>query len=155
MESIKTGGYVHLVCRDKDGNLKWEHKGKNIITNAGLAAIAGLVGNTGSVTAFSYIALGTSSTAVAAGDTTLGAEITDTGLQRAAATVSRTTTTAANDTLRFAKTFTATGSKTVEEVGIFNASSSGVLLGHLLTGSKALQNTDTLTVTYDIVFADA
>lgn len=126
--------------------------GDNIITSVGKAAIAGLAGNTGAVTAFSYVAVGTSSSAVSASDTTLGAEITDTGLARTTATVSRVTTTTTNDTLQFAYTWSASGTKTVQEFGVFNASSAGVMLNHYLTGALALVNTNTLVVTYKVIF---
>ena len=154
--NIKIKGVVKLDVYDKDGNLKdttgWI---KNTITNASLAAVSGLVGNTGSQTAFTYLAVGTSSTAESAAHTALQAEITDTGLERAAATVSRVTTTQTNDTLQLYKEWTATGSKTVEEVGIFNAASTGVMLGRKLTTSKAVVDTDKLQVTYKVIFAGA
>ena len=126
---------------------------KNTITNAGLAVISGLVGNTGSQTAFTYLAVGTSSTAPAASQTTLGGEISTNGLGRAAATVSRVTTTQTNDTLRLLKAFAVSGTSTVEEAGMFNASSSGVMLNRALTATKPVVNGDTLTVTYDVKFA--
>jgi len=145
-------GFVRLVVKDKNGNIKSDTGWlKNTITNAGLAAVAGLIGNTGTITAFTYLAVGTSNTAESASHTTLQTEITDSGLERASATVSRVTTTQTNDTLQLVKTWTASGSKTVEEIGIFNASSSGTMLGRKLTTSKALSSGDTLEATYKIV----
>lgn len=152
IDYLKIRGNVRMVCHDKFGNLKWDTGWfHNSIVNAGIVQMATLCGASG--TPFTYIAVGTSATAVSAAQTALVAEITDTGLQRASATVSLVTTTVTNDTRRFVKVFTATGSKTVEEVGIFNANSAGTMLGRALTGSKALTNTDTLTVTYDVKFA--
>ncbi len=154
MNTIKIIGKVRLEIYDSEGNLKSDTGFlNNIITNAGKAAVAGLVGNTGSITAFSYLALGTSATVVAAADTTLGAEIVDTGLARTTATASRTTTTVANDTLNFVYTWTATGVKTIQEVGIFNASSAGTMLGHKLTGAQTTANGDQINVTYTIQFS--
>lgn len=152
MQKIKVEGFVTLQIYDKDGNLKSESKGHNIITNAGLAQLALLAGDATAVP-FTYLALGTSSTAVAATDTALGAEITDTGLARAAATISRTTTTLTNDTLRATYTWTATGVKTIEEAGLFNASSAGTMLGHKLTGTSTTANGDEVELTYDIKFS--
>jgi hypothetical protein len=125
---------------------------KNIITNAGKAQLALLAGDASAVP-FTYLAVGTSSTAVAATDTALNAEITDSGLARAAATVSRVTTTATNDTLQLTYTWTVSGTKTVEEIGMFNASSGGTILGHALTTSKGCTSGDTLVGTYRVKFS--
>jgi hypothetical protein len=150
--TFKLSGFVRLVIRDINGKIK-EDTGwlKNTITNAGKAAAAGLLGNTGSITAFTYLAVGTSNTAESAAHTALQAEITDTGLERAAATVTRSTTTQTNDTLQLDKTWTATGAKTVEEIGILNAASTGIMLGRKLTTTKTLANGETLAATYKIV----
>ena len=153
MQSIKVKGSVRLRVFDKDGNLKQDTGfEENTITKAGLAQIALLSGDASAVP-FTYLALGTDNTAVTSDDTTLGAEITDTGLARAAATISRTTTTVTNDTLRATYTWTATGVKTIEEAGLFNAASSGTMLGHKLTGSSTTANNDQVVLTYDIKFA--
>lgn len=153
-ESFGLQGRVRLECKGADGELKWDTGWiKNTITNGGKAEVAGLTGNTGSPTAFTYLAVGTSSTAPAAAQTALQAELSSDGLSRAAATVSRTTTTVTNDTLRLVKAFSVTGTQTVEEAGIFNDPTAGTMLGRALTGSKAVVNGDTLTVTYDVAFA--
>lgn len=149
--TLKIKGKIRLQVLNKDGKILQDTGFmENLVTNAGKAAIAGLVGNTGSITAFTYLAVGTSSTAVAVTDTTLGAEITDTGLARTVATVSRTTTSVTNDTLTLTYTWTATGSKTVQEIGILNASSGGVLLAHKLTGAVSVVNTNLLVATYNV-----
>jgi len=124
------------------------------LTNSGLAALSGLAGNTGSIVAFTYLELGTDATAFAATQTALVSAITDSGLARAAATVSRTTTTVANDTLRLVKQWTASGSKTIREAGIFNAASAGIMCARKVLGTaRAVVSGDTFTYTYDLVFA--
>ncbi len=154
---IKAIGRVHVVQKDKDGNILYEESGFNTVTAVGLAAIAGLVGNTGAVTAFTYLALGTGTTSPVIGDTTLEGEIssgTDSGLARTTATVSRTTTSQTNDTLNFVYTFTATTSQTIGKAGIFNASSVGVMLASKKFASTiALVAGNTLAVTYTIQFS--
>ena len=124
------------------------------ITNVGLAEVAGLAGDTGTCTAFTYLALGSGSTAFVATQTALVTEITTVGLARAAATVSRTTTTDTNDTLTLTKQWTATGAATVREAGVFNASSAGDMLARkVLASAVTLADTDTYTWTHNITFA--
>ncbi len=125
------------------------------ITNAGCAVLAGLAGNVDAQTAFTYVANGTSSTAFANTQTALVGENANTyGLGRAAATVSRVTTTATNDTLQLAKTWTATGSVTVRELGVFNASSSGTMLARtVLAADKSIASGETYALTYKVKFA--
>ena len=126
------------------------------ITNAGLAIVSGLIGDTGSETAFTYLELGTGTTTFAATQTALVTAITDSGLARAAATVSQETTTATDDTTQFTKQWTASGSKTVAEAGIFNGSSGGTMLARTkLTSARALTSGDTYTYTYQIIYAGA
>ena len=151
--NIKIEGKIKLDCKDQFGNLKWSTDWiSNGITNAGKAQIALLAGDATAVP-FTYIAVGTSATAFGASQTALVGEITDTGLARMAATVSRVTTTVTNDTLQLVGSWNVTGSKTVEEVGILNAASTGTLLGRALTGSKSLVNLDQLDITYKVSFA--
>lgn len=152
-EQLKIEGRYRLVCHDKDGNFKWDTGWfDNIVTNAGKAQLALLAGDSTAIP-FTYFAVGTSTTAVAAGDTTLTAEITDSGLARAVGAISRVTTTTANDTYQLALTFTASASKTVEEIGVFNAASVGTMLSHALTTSKVLATNDTLAATYQLKFS--
>ena len=139
--------YENEEARQK-GIIKKELMFRNKMTNASLAVISGLVGNTGSQTAFTYLAVGTDSTAVSNAHTALQAEITDSGLARASATVSRATTTQTNDTLQLVKTWTATGTKTIQEIGIFNDASAGTMLARALTGGQAVINTNVITATY-------
>lgn len=151
-EGLKIKGWYELKCFRADGSLKWSDSVKNLVTDAGIAQLALLCGDA-TATPFTYIALGSSSTAVAGSDTALTSEIASGGLSRAAGTVSRVTTTLANDTYQVTKTFTASATLTIEELGIFNASSSGTLLSHALTGTKQVTSLDTLVVTYKLQFA--
>lgn len=151
MENIKVKGKYSFEIKRVDGSVeRWSED--NLIVSAGKAQLALLAGDA-SATPFTYIAVGSSTTAPAVGQTALASEIAASGLTRAAATVSRTTTTVTNDTLTLSKTFTATGSVTVEEVGVFNDASAGTMLGRALTTTKSLVNTETLTVTYNVVFS--
>lgn len=178
----KLKGIIKLELKDKDGNIKqifkrnflgmllqklniqtpqWFMFGRlansltihNTITNTGKAEAINLLGNVSTPAAFTYLEVGTGATAAAATDTALQTPITDTGLARAAATVTRVTTTITNDTLRLVKQWTATGAKAVTECGIFNASSSGIILGRQVFSAVNVANTDTLQITYSVILS--
>lgn len=150
-EYIKLKGTIDITIIRANGKVE-KKRVYNSIMNAGFAQLALLAGDA-SATPFTYLEIGTSSTAVAASQTALQAAITDTGLARASATVSRVTTTQTNDTLQLAYTWTASGSKTIEEIGIFNAASSGTMLARALTGTTMVSNGDQFAVTYKVKFA--
>lgn len=119
------------------------------ITNAGKAAMAGLLVNTGSVTAFSYLAYSTDGTAVVATDTTMTGES-----QRAAATITRTTTSVTNDTASLTKTFSISTTETIRKVGIANASSSGTFLAmKVLDTPRSAVSGDTYALTATVQFS--
>lgn len=151
-DSLKVTGTYHFEHRNGKGELLDQWTVNNLVTSAGKALLASLAGDASAVP-FTYLALGTSTTAPAIGQTTLVSEITTSGLARAAATVSRTTTTVTNDTLQLVYTWTASGSVTVEEIGVFNASSGGTMLSRALTSTKTLSNGETLTGTYRLQFS--
>ncbi len=152
METINIKGQIDFEIRGLDGKVRDKWTVYNSVTNAGFAQLALLAGDA-SATPFTYLELGTSSTAFAASQTALQAAITTNGLERAAASVSRVTTTQTNDTLNLTKTWTSTGSHTVEEIGIFNAASAGTMLARALTGTKTIVSGETLTGTYKVKFA--
>ena len=119
------------------------------ITTAGKARIAVRIG-----TDTIYLAVGTGTSAFSAASTTLGAEITDSGLERATPTVTYTTTNVTNDTVNCAKVWTASGAKTVGEIAMLNASSAGTMYEADLTSpARALGIGDTFTGILTIVVA--
>lgn len=122
----------------------------NLVTNAGLALVAGRINGSGTPDAATYIAVGTGTTSAAAGDTALETEIGDSGLSRAAGTVSLQTTTETNDTARVTKTFSVTGTKAVTEAGLLNDATTGTLLARQVFAAVNVVNTDSLAVTWDI-----
>jgi len=122
----------------------------NLVTNAGKAGVASRINGSGAEAAFTYIAVGTGTTAAAAGDTTLETEITDSGLSRANSTASRVTVDVTNDGARLANTFSVSGTKAVTESGVLNASSSGVLLCRQVFSAINVVSGDSLTITWTI-----
>lgn len=150
-ENIKIYGQAEFEIRDKDGNIKDKWSVTNSVMKVGFAQLALLAGDATAVP-FTYLAVGTSNTAVATSQTALAGEITDSGLERHTATISRVTTTETNDTLQLVYLWTASGSKTIEEVGIFNAASGVTMLCRALTTTKTLSSGDSFQVTYKVKF---
>ncbi|MEY4371423.1 MAG: hypothetical protein RL219_192 [Actinomycetota bacterium] len=115
------------------------------VVNGGRAIITNRI--IGSGTEPKYIGIGTGTTAVALTDTVLGGEVES----RATGTSSRTTTTSTNDTYQVVGTITATGSRTIGEVGLFDASSSGNLFVRgVLASTVSLASGDSITATVTV-----
>jgi len=124
-------------------------------TTAGFALVADRLGALAAGAAVTYLAMVTGSGAAAATDTTLGAEITDTGLERTAATVTRETTTVADDTLQLLYEWTATGVKILREIGAFNAAVAGSMLARKVYAAITTADTDHVKMTYKFPFTAA
>ncbi len=124
-------------------------------TNVGFALVADRVGAVAAGAAVTYLAVGTGSTAADPTDTILEAEVTDTGLERAAATVTRETTTVADDTLQLLYEWTATGVKLLREIGAFNAAAAGSMLARKVFDVITTAATDHIKLTYKFPFTAA
>jgi len=112
------------------------------LVNAGRAIITNRLNSGGTIP--QHVAIGTGSTAVQLTDTTLGTEVET----RTSGTVTRTTTSTTNDTFQVVGTVTATGARTIAEVGIFDASTSGNLfIRGVLASTVTLASGDSITVT--------
>lgn len=149
-EGVKYTGTFTLTAFDKNGNIKDVRVVRNLITSAGKTGLASRIGGAGAEAAFTYLAVGTGTTAAAVGDTTLETEISDSGLSRVNATASRVTTSVTNDTAQLVTTFSVSGTKAVTEAGILNASSSGVLLCRQVFTAVNVVSGDSLQLTYKI-----
>lgn len=101
---------------------------------------------------FSYIAYGTGTTAEGIALTALATEV-----ERAAATVEIVSTYTPNDTVRFSHEFTAAGTISATEVGVFNDSTAGTMLGRKLvngTTGVALVSQQNFLAQYDFIVKD-
>jgi hypothetical protein len=150
LTTAKASGSFLFEVFGSNGELKFSQRVKNLITSAGKAGLASRCNGSGAEAAFTYIALGTGTNAAAVGDTTLQTELAASGLSRANATASRTTTSVSNDTARLVHTFTVSGTVAVTEAGILNASSGGVLLCRTVFSAVNVVSGDSLVVTYDV-----
>lgn len=140
-EGLKLRGDVALVLRDKDGNVKDERKIENLIVDAGLNFICDRMKD--DETAMTHMALGSGSTAAAAGDTALGSQL---GSREAL-----DSSTVTNNQIVYVASFEAgdaTGA--VTEAGIFNAASGGTMLCRTVFSVVNKAADDTLTVNWTI-----
>ena len=115
------------------------------LTNAGLEGIAKLL-NGVSTAPFKYVAVGSGITAEAIDQTELANEITTNGLGRAEATCGYEATGKATWSKELVST--ADGMQ-INEVAIFDAATAGnsnTLMRHKYSSTKALDNTESLTV---------
>lgn len=93
-------------------------------------------------TAMSHMAIGTGSTAAAAGDTALGSEAARTAL---------TSTTVTNNEVAYVDTFGAgTGTGAITEAGLFNASSAGTMLCRTVFSVVNKGADDSMTITWTV-----
>jgi len=129
-ENMGMSDRIIVIVRDKDGNIKQVHDSgwsRNGITYAGFAEIAGLMLTDVGGTPFDYVAIGTGTTAFDPSQTALASE-----LIRKAGTGTRVTTTVTNDTAQLVAVFSSgdglSGTSSITESGVFNASTGGVML---------------------------
>jgi hypothetical protein len=93
-------------------------------------------------TAMSHMAIGTGSTAAAAGDSALGSQ---------SARVALTSTTVTNAEVAYVATFGAgTGTGAITEAGLFNASSGGTMLCRTVFSVVNKGASDSMTITWTV-----
>jgi hypothetical protein len=140
-ESLPMKGELTLTLVDGEGKVKEYKELKNLIVQVGKNFVASAIINS-STSPFTYMAIGTSGTAAANGDTTLGAEI---------ARQAFTSATVSTNVVTLSTTYAAgTGTGTLQEAGIFNASSSGTMLSHVVFSSISKAAADSLVITWTI-----
>lgn len=121
-ENIKATGTLTIVVTDEQGKVKEELKVPNLVVTVGRNYIAARMKETGRPVEMSHMAIGSGSTAPAAGNTTLITELGRVALTTAGGIVT-------NNTVSYSATFPAgTGTGAVQEAAIFNAASAGVML---------------------------
>lgn len=122
-----------------------QYSGKNLVVDAGMNYIIGLMNGTNS-TAFSYCAAGSNGTAVTSGDTALNTQI---GSRVSVTNKYSTSLNAKFDT--FFSTTDANG--TWQELGLFTASSGGTMLCRKIISSFVKSSSNTAVVAWTITLS--
>ena len=144
-ENCGLKGWWRIEVVSPEGVVKDVREVENVIAATGMREVAGLILTDIGGTGFDYLALGTASTAPSTANTTLGAEF-----YRTAGTGTRVTTTHADDTAQLSGSFTMTTTATLNECGIFNSSSVGVLLARTTYSAISTENNDTVNAVYKV-----
>jgi hypothetical protein len=140
----KASGKLNVVLKDSAGNIKQAIEVPNLVVSTGLAFIASRMKDT-TDTAMSHMAIGTGTSAAAAGNTTLGTE---------AARVALTSTTVTANAIAYVASFGAgTGTGAITEAGIFNASSAGTMLCRTVFDVVNKGANDTLQITWTVTLS--
>jgi hypothetical protein len=140
-EALSLRGHFSLVRTDEHGNVLETLEKDNLIVQVGKNFVASAL-IASSTSPFTNLAVGTSGTAAALGDTTLGSEL---------ARMAFTSASAAANVVTISATFAAgSGTGAWQEAGLFNASSGGVMFSHVVFAVVNKGASDTITVTWQI-----
>tara|TARA_R110001599_G_scaffold20589_1_gene77799 strand:+ start:1350 stop:1799 length:450 start_codon:yes stop_codon:yes gene_type:complete len=141
-DDLKLRGDVAIVLKDKDGNVKDSREIQNLVVSAGLEFICSRMAGT-SAGVMSHMALGSGTTAAAAGQTDL---VSILGSREAL-----DSSTASANAITYVSSFEAgEGTGSVTEAGIFNASSGSTMLCRTVFPVVSKQADDTMSVTWTI-----
>lgn len=141
-DAIKMTGELKITVTSPEGNVTQETVIPNLVVTAGKNWIAGRMYDTSIPDEMSHMAIGTGTTAAAAGDTALGTQ---------AGIVALTSTTVSTNTVQYVATFGAgTGTGAITEAGVFNAASSGTMLCRTVFSVINKGAADTLGITWTI-----
>lgn len=141
VDDLKITGALSIVLTGADGQVKDTREIPNLVVTVGKNFIASRMVGTASAI-MSHMAVGSSSTAPAAGDTTLGTEL---------GRVTLTSGTATTNVATYVATFgTGVGTGGIQEAGIFNAASAGTMLCHTTFAVVNKGANDTMTITWTV-----
>ena len=141
-DKLEIKGQVRLVLRDPQGRVKVDQV-SNLVVTAGKNHIADQLSSAPGQGAMSHMALGTGSTAPAAGDTALGAEIDRNSL---------TSRTDSGNVVTYVGNWAAgdATNSAIAEAGIFNAAAAGTMLARATFTAINKAAGDTLQVTWTV-----
>ena len=144
-EKLTITGQVSIQIFDAQGNLKDSRDIKNLVVTAGKTFIASsMLKTTNSPAAMTHMALGTGTTAAAAGDTALQAAI-------AGSRVTFSSATSSANVVTYVASFPAgTGTGAVTEAGIFNDPTAGSMLCRTVFSVVNKGANDAMSITWQI-----
>lgn len=141
-DTISIEGKLNIKLFDEEGNLKDERNVHNTVVTAGKNFIADQLSTTPGSTKMTHMAVGTGTTAVDPGDTTLVTEN-----DRNAVTSSTDTT----NVLTVVGDWAAgDATAAITEAGIFNAASNGTMLARSVFSAINKAAGDTLSITWTV-----
>lgn len=147
-DTINVTGALHIILRDKDGNIKQELNVKNLVVALGKNLIASrFSSNTPLIP--SHMAVGTNAASPIAGNTILGAEITDSRVALATAGGN-----VVDNTITYTGNFGAgVGTGAITEAGIFNDSTAGTMVCRTSFAVVNKDAADTLGISWNVTIA--
>lgn len=144
-DSMKLSGELNLVLTDRFGNVKEARTQKNLVVSAGLNFICSRMSGT-SLGVMTHMALGSGTTAAAAGNTALESQL--------GARETLDTTTVTDNQIIYVASFEAgEGTGAVTEAGIFNADSNGTMLCRTVFPVVNKAADDILSITWTITLS--
>lgn len=139
-DNLKVTGDVQITLFNKDGSIKDTREIKNLVVTTGKEFIAARM--VGTPAKMSHMSIGASSTAAAAGQTALGAELGRVALASDAAT---------GAVVVYTASFPAgTGTGAVVEAGLFNAGSGGTMLCRTVFSVVNKGADDAMSITWTV-----
>ena len=145
IENMKAKGRLNIVLKDQDGNVKDTREVDNLVVTAGLGYIASRMKDA-TATAMTHMAVGSGTTAAAAGDTDLGSIL---GSREAL-----DSTTVTDNAIAYVASFEAgEGTGAITEAGIFNAATGGTMLCRTVFSEVNKAANDTMSITWTITIS--
>jgi len=143
-DKLEATGSVNVVVRGEDGNVKQDFTIPNLVVDTGLDYIASRMKDA-TATAMTHMAVGSGTTAAAAGQTALVTEV---------ARVALTSSTVTGESIAYVASYAAgTGTGALTEAAILNAASAGTMLCRTVFSVINKGAGDTMTVTWTITIS--
>lgn len=140
-DNVTATGELHIVLRDKDGNIKQEEHVTNLVVTLGKGFIAARMKDA-TIAAMGWMAIGSGVVAAAVGDSALGTEL---------GRVALGSTTVTGNQIAYQAYFPpGVGTGAITEAGLLNADSVGLMLARTIFLVKNKESGDSLGIGWTI-----